>query len=174
MHLINQITDSDFIGGTPEFMDRVTRYGARGVLVDDQLHVAMMYMAKHNLYKLPGGGVEENEPAEVAFLREIKEETGYEAVIIHELGIIEEHKLRNDFMQLSYCYIARAQHEARQVTLSENEKQLGMRVKWMPLEQALALMNDSMTHCTDYSFKFMILRDKTILEQSVDLLSLKR
>ncbi|WP_235540628.1 NUDIX hydrolase [Paenibacillus sp. Root52] len=74
MQLIRRITDSDFIGGAPEFMDTTNCYASRGVLVDDMLKVDMMYMSKINLYKLPGGGIDEGEEIRDAFLREIKEE----------------------------------------------------------------------------------------------------
>lgn len=171
MQLIRKITDSDITGGTaPEYMDVISRYAARGVLVDGMSNVAMMYMSKKDLYKLPGGGIEENETIENAFLREIKEEAGFEAIIIRELGYIEEHKKQNDFMQFSYCFIAKIQNEAHNVKLSENEIQLGMMVKWMTLERALEVMNHSMVTCHDYSSKFMILRDKLILEKAVTLL----
>lgn len=171
MQLIKRITDSDIVGGLPEFMDTVSRYGSRGVLVDRILNVAMMYMAIPNLYKLPGGGMEEGENTEEAFLREIKEETGYEAEVIHKLGYIEEHKKRNDFMQLSYCFIAKALNNASNVMLSESEMQLGMVVKWMTLDKALEVMNESISNCDDYSTNFMILRDKTILEKAVNIIT---
>ncbi|NOU91599.1 NUDIX domain-containing protein [Paenibacillus sp. LMG 31460] len=173
MQLIKRITDSDILGGAPEFMDHISRYGSRGVLVDNMLNVAMMYMSKSKLYKLPGGGIDEGENTDVAFLREIKEETGYEAEIIHELGYIEEHKKCNNFMQFSYCYIAKAHNNASKTNLSESEIQLGMVVKWMPLDKALEVMNCSALNCNDYSTKFMILRDMTILENAVEKLTRK-
>jgi 8-oxo-dGTP diphosphatase len=160
---MKRITDSDFLGGLPEYMDTVSRYGARGVLVDPIWNVAMMYMSKTNLYKLPGGGLEEGEDSRAAFLREVKEETGYDAEIIDDLGYIEEHKRRNDFMQLSYCFIAKAHSNAGLVNLSESERRLGMGTKWMTLDQALKAMNEAALHCDDYSTKFMILRDKTFV-----------
>lgn len=163
MELIKIITDSDIVGGEPELLDSVSRYSARGIVVDEQGNVAMMYMSKLKLYKLPGGGIEDGEQAQDAFLREIMEETGYEAEIFHELGYIEEHKKRNDFMQYSYCYAAKANHSPRSAMLSENEQQLGMTVTWMTLDKALEVMNDSL-HSNDYSTGFMILRDTTILE----------
>ena len=101
MMLIKKITDQDIFGGTFELMEKVSRYASRGVLIDDQLNAAMMYMSEPNLYKLPGGGIEADETREEALLREIKEETGYEAEIIYDLGYIEEHKNRNNFMQIS-------------------------------------------------------------------------
>jgi 8-oxo-dGTP diphosphatase len=171
LRLIRRITDSDILGGLPVWINSVSRFASRGVLVDDQLNVGMMYMSQLNLYKLPGGGVEEGEVKEEAFLREIREETGFEAEIIHELGYIEEHKNRNNFMQYSFCFVAKALDYKDAVTLSENEIKLGMEAKWMPLKKALELMNDSVYNCEDYSTKFMILRDKTILEEAVKILT---
>lgn len=172
MQLIRRITDSDILGGAPEFMDTVSRYGSRGVLVDDMLNVAMMYMSKINLYKLPGGGIDEGENIRDAFLREIKEETGYEAEITHELGCIEEHKNKNNFMQCSYCFIAKAhKSNGNTIMLTESESQLGMRVEWMAFEKALEVMDYSEINCDDYSTNFMIVRDKTILEKAINLLT---
>jgi 8-oxo-dGTP diphosphatase len=171
VQLIRKITDNDILGSAPELLDTISRYGSRGVLVDSQLNVAMMYMSKTKLYKLPGGGVDKGENSKDAFLREIQEETGYEAEIFHELGYIEEHKNRNKFFQFSYCYIAKAHASFRDTKLTDNEIQLGMVVEWMSLDQALAMMNDSVLTCTDYSSKFMLLRDKTILEMAARLLT---
>jgi 8-oxo-dGTP diphosphatase len=171
MKLIRRITDSDILGGVPELMDTISRYSSRGVLVDNMLNIAMMYMSQLNLYKLPGGGIEEGEKIGDAFLREIKEETGCEAEIIHELGYIEEHKKQNDFMQFSYCFVAKARSKNSNTKLSDNEKQLGMVVKWMTQPEALEVMNNSALNCDDYSAKFMILRDKSILEEAVNILT---
>jgi ADP-ribose pyrophosphatase len=170
MKLIRRISDSDIFTGAKILIETVSRYASRGVLIDDQNNVAMMYMAQLNLYKLPGGGIEEGEPKEEAFLREIKEETGYSAEITHELGYIEEHKNSNEFMQLSYCYIAKAWGKASAVDLSESELDLGMHVKWMTCDQALEVMSESLKICNDYSLKFMIIRDMTILESAIDIL----
>jgi 8-oxo-dGTP diphosphatase len=170
MQLLKRITDSDFTGGVPSYVDTVSRFSSRGVLIDSRLNVAMMYMSKPDLYKLPGGGIEEGENSRAAFLREIKEETGWDAEISHELGYIEEHKSRNKFMQFSYCYIAKAIRPAGSVNLSEGEKQLGMVVKWMTLGQALTVMKDSSLCNGDYSMQFMVLRDRTILEQAIPIL----
>ncbi|MDQ1912232.1 NUDIX domain-containing protein [Paenibacillus sp. GD4] len=161
---IRTITDSDVQGGPATLLEAVSRYGARGVLVDRSFRVAMMYLSKLDLYKLPGGGIEEGEEQGAAFVREIREETGYEAEIVHELGYIEEHKGRNDFLHYSYCFVAKSHEGREQVQLSDNEIKLGMTPVWMPLEEALALMNEALRSCDDYSLKFMLLRDLTILQ----------
>ncbi|WP_274365884.1 NUDIX hydrolase [Paenibacillus thermotolerans] len=170
MQLIKRITDHDINGDFPSFIETVSRYASRGVLIDDDLNVAMMYMSNLNLYKLPGGGVDEGENRVDAFLREIKEETGYEADLIHELGYIEEHKKRNDYFQLSYCYVAKARNNAGPAMLTEEEIQLGMTVKWMKLDEAVELMNRSAKYCEDYSTKFMLLRDIIIIKKATEVL----
>lgn len=124
IQLLRRITDSDFIGGAPEFIETTTRYASRGLLVDDRLNVAMMYMSKNNLYKLPGRGIDEGEEIRNAFLREIKEETGYEAEIMYELGYVEEHKNKNNFMQHSYCFVAKARSRVSNAMLTEVNQSL--------------------------------------------------
>jgi 8-oxo-dGTP diphosphatase len=169
LKLIRRLNDSDFLGGSPTFISSITRFSSRGILTDNQLNVAMMYLSKFDIYKLPGGGIEETEKREEAFLREIKEETGYEAEIIDELGYIEEHKNTNNFMQYSYCYIAKIKdlQKKSDEQLTDNERKLGLELHWMTIDKALRLMNDSFINCNDYSMKFMIVRDKTILEEGV-------
>ncbi|MFC5471555.1 NUDIX hydrolase [Cohnella suwonensis] len=135
--------------------------------MNDELQVAMMEMSNLNLYKLPGGGVEEGEDKKAAFLREVREETGFGAAILHELGYIDEHKFRNQFMQRSYCYIAKVISSQGAVALTEKEIQLGMQMKWMNLDDAIFQMKDSVGRCKDFSAKFMLLRDLTILEFAV-------
>jgi 8-oxo-dGTP diphosphatase len=86
------------------------------------------------------------------------------------LGYIEEHKKRNDFMQFSYCFIAKARRRRGTVNLTESELELGMTVDWMTLEKALNVMNESLGNCDEYSARFMISRDKTILETVTEIL----
>lgn len=164
MRIIRRFSDHDIVGGPDEWLVYVNRHGARGVLVDDRGYVGMMYMSAVHLYKLPGGGIEDGERPEDAFLREILEETGYAAEIVRELGDIEEHKNRNAFLQRSSCFVAKALSRSRNATLSESETALGMTLRWMPLNEALAVMRDAFPNTDDYSAKFMILRDTTILE----------
>nr|WP_246628167.1 NUDIX domain-containing protein [Paenibacillus oenotherae] len=150
-------------------MDYVSRHSSRGVLINEDRQVAMMEMSSLNLYKLPGGGLEEGEDRESAFVRELREETGFDALILLELGYIDEHKYRNQYMQRSYCYIAKAASEQGTAVLTEDEIVLGMRLIWMSLEDAIVQMKYSIRHCDEYSEKFMLRRDLAILELAARL-----
>lgn len=165
MDLIKKITDADFDTVKPEYLNNVSRYASRGIICNEQNKIAMMYVKNKNWYKLPGGGIENNESKEEAFYREVLEETGYKSEIIKELGIIEEHKIKNNFMQISYCYVAKTL-EKEHSNLSDHEISLGFQLRWMDINEALDVMNNSISLCSEYSAKFMLLRDKIIIENA--------
>lgn len=162
MKLITRITDADSTNDLPISTDTEVRYSSRGILFNNKNEVAMMFIEAKNLYILPGGGVERNETNERAFLREILEETGYESEIIKELGIIEEYKIKTNYFQTSYCYVAKAIF-MQQTNLTDREKSLGFKVVWMKLKDAIEVMDKAIEVCDDYKMKFILLRDKTIL-----------
>lgn len=54
--------------------------------------------------------------------------------------------------------------------LSNSEKELDMLVKWLTLDEALNVLICSVNSCDDYSTKFVMLRNQTILEYAVSLL----
>lgn len=74
--LIAKITESDFFGGEPQYIDDDARYNTRGVMTDGEGNIAMMKIEDSKYYKLPGGSIEITETPDKAFLREVTEETG--------------------------------------------------------------------------------------------------
>lgn len=168
MRLIRKITDKDVEKGKEDYLRHVSRFGARGIILDENDRVGMIYMARNKCYKLPGGGIEKEETSEEAFIREIIEETGYQVEIIKTLGYVEEHKARNNFMQRSFCYLARiTSNENMKTSLSKNEKALGFQFHWMELEEARRAMNQSVRRCKEYTMRFVLLRDKQIIDEAI-------
>lgn len=163
------ITDADFFGGEPKTNPDISRYGARGIALNDKNMAAMILMGANGLYKLPGGGIELGERESDAFVREVLEETGYNCKIIAELGTVEEHKNKSGFSHFSYAFIGRIEGECQKSALS-SEKLLDFSTSFMSLQDAAAVMNKSLEMCQDYKMKFMLLRDKKIIDYALEMI----
>ncbi|MBO9042646.1 NUDIX hydrolase [Curtobacterium flaccumfaciens] len=71
-----------------EYTDYDTRLAAYGVITDgDRVLLAKLRHPDAGTWTLPGGGVEFDETVEQAVVREIREETGYEAQAGSLLGV---------------------------------------------------------------------------------------
>ncbi|TSD10667.1 NUDIX hydrolase [Curtobacterium sp. KBS0715] len=71
-----------------EYTDYDTRLAAYGVITDgDRVLLAKLRHPDAGTWTLPGGGVEFDETVEQAVVREIREETGYEAQAGALLGV---------------------------------------------------------------------------------------
>lgn len=68
-NLIGIITDEDFGDQSREFNNPRIRYGARGIVINENGDLAVLNKTKKNEYKLPGGGIEANEDPHFAFKR---------------------------------------------------------------------------------------------------------
>lgn len=108
MKLIAEITD-ETMGEKSVAMNNVThRKAARGIVIKNNGQIAVFYKRKKNQYKLPGGGLEEGEIFEEAFIREVREEAGCIVDIVECLGTIEEQRSKNNFIQTSYVFVRKS------------------------------------------------------------------
>lgn len=132
------ITDKDF-GIKPIKHDRdpVVRLGARGIVVNENREIALLYKAKKKEYKLPGGGVDDGEDSTAAFQRECREELGCTIDIQQKLGVAVEYKSQENFKQLSFVYSAQKVADLGNNSLTEKEKDEGATVVWLPKLEAL-------------------------------------
>ena len=163
------ITDADF-GDTPQPLDNpTTRFGARGIILNDQGKIAVLHMTNIDVYKLVGGGIEAGEAPKAAFQREVLEEAGCKVKIDHELGIIREEKSQVNFAQDSYVFIAHVTKNTGELHLTEKEISRGSELVWLDPEDALAKIeqNERDLAIPDsdlYQFKFIARRDAEILK----------
>ncbi len=165
-----KITDADINGGEAKLLSDVSRYGSRGIILNDENMSGMILMSANGFYKLPGGAIELGEREDDAFVREVKEETGFDCQIISHLGTVEEHKGRSGYLHFSYAFLGRVSGECKKAAPTKEEKLLDFSLSWMSLQDAAAVMNKSIEMCSDYKMKFMLLRDKKILDYAIEMI----
>ncbi|HNX16615.1 MAG TPA: NUDIX hydrolase [Bacilli bacterium] len=115
---------------------------ARGVVINDKNQVALIKLhgfdsfGDRNYYELPGGGVKENEKISDAFMREIREELGFEVTILDEIGQVR------DFYNLihrenhNYYFLGKANRYVG-VQLDEYEKTMFEKALWLSIDDAI-------------------------------------
>ena len=170
MILIDKITDEDLNEKSIEMINPRTRYGARGIVIRNDGKIAVFNKSKKNEYKLPGGGIEENENPKDAFKREVLEETGCTVEIIEELGTIEEYKSQDNFKQTSFVFVGKVIEDTKSLHLTQKEQEEGAILTWKYPFEALELITNSYDNLVAskyesvYHTKFIVLGDRKILE----------
>jgi 8-oxo-dGTP pyrophosphatase MutT (NUDIX family) len=155
-------TDRDFNEPIRHVRHWRTRDAARAVLFHEG-KVALLHVSKRGYYKTPGGGIENGETCEQALHRELLEETGCTIKVRKELPTIVERRSRIPLIQTSHAFVADViQKGTPQFTASE--KREGMKLLWVPLEEAIALT--AKPKPKRLSVRFMLKRELTILEQA--------
>lgn len=177
--LIGVVDDSDFGNQNVSMNNPQTRVGARGIVCFDE-KIAIFNKANKNEFKLPGGGVEDNEDLELAFKREVLEETGCEIDIVCKLGEFEERKTIENFKQTSHVFVANVTKQTEQLNLTEKEKIEGATLLWVALDKAIELVGGCLKNLKPSQFdsvyrtRFMVLRDLKILLYYKDYLNNKK
>lgn len=170
MELICKITDSDVGASTIEMKNPTLRKGARGIVIRQDGRIAVFNKSNKNEFKLPGGGIEGEEKPEIAFKREVLEETGCEIEIVKFLGITEEYKSLENFKQISYVFVGKVLNDTKMLSVTKKEKEEGARLLWETPENALSLIKKCYDDLIDskyesvYFTKFIVKRDSKILE----------
>ena len=170
MSMLFKITDED-VGEVSKNMDNPRlRLGARGIVIREDGKIAIFNKSNKNEYKLPGGGIEDDENPEEAFKREVLEETGCKVEIIKELGTTEEYKSLDNFKQISYVFVGKVLEDTRQLNVTQKEKDEGAKLVWKTPENALKVIAESYDKLVAskyesvYHTRFIVLRDRKILE----------
>jgi len=144
MELICEITDRDIEekGDVNDVRYKIRR-AVRAILFNDQNEIAIMHVTKYNYHKLPGGGIEKDETRLNALNRELFEETGCEAKITGDIGVILECRNKFEQFQISYCYLAKLVKKINGPSFTDKEMREGFKLEWMKLSDALeTIQND--------------------------------
>lgn len=170
LNIICKLTDIDIGEKYNELVEPKVRIGARGIIRRNDGKIAIFNKSNKNEYKLPGGGIEENEKPEEAFKREVLEETGCKVEIIEKLGTTEEYKTLDNFKQISYVFVGKVLEDTKQLNVTQKEKDEGAKLVWKTPKNALKVITESYDKLVAskyesvYHTRFIALRDRKILE----------
>ena len=136
-----QIIDNKII---PERDYRLlTRRAARAIIINPQNRTILLMNVNNRSYKLPGGGIEDNETYMKGLMRELKEETGYSNCIVKQnVGrIVQRNVDRHDSMVIfemeSKFYECEVFGKPTITSLTEEEKEDNMYPEWVKIENAI-------------------------------------
>ncbi|MEC7119758.1 MAG: NUDIX domain-containing protein [Pseudomonadota bacterium] len=159
----------------PEFKQHLTqsvlfkRQAARGIVLRDA-QILLLFTERYNDFSFPGGGVDPDEPLEMALRRELAEETGAQDVCIQQYyGQVEEfrpyHKAGYDGMHMiSHFFVCDIAAELQAVQMEQHEIANGMRPVWVDLQQAIA-HNQAIIQRQDSTMGQSIHRETLMLRQ---------
>ena len=170
MCMLIKITDEDIGEVSKDMNNPRLRLGARGIAIREDGKIAIFNKSNKNEYKLPGGGIEDDENPEEAFKREVLEETGCKVEIINKLGTTEEYKTLDNFKQISYIFVWKVVEDTKQLNVTQKEKDEGAKLIWETPENALKVITESYDKLVAskyesvYHTRFIVLRDRKILE----------
>jgi 8-oxo-dGTP pyrophosphatase MutT (NUDIX family) len=142
-----------------------TRQAVRAVVLDGENRIALLFVAKENYYKIPGGGIEEGEDKMVALQRECKEEIGCEIEVLNEIGSIVQYTKIFTLKQTSYCYLAKVKGQKGIPNYTEDEKENGFKQIWLPYDEALKAITETKANNIEGG-AYIVPRDTTFLEEA--------
>ncbi len=143
MRLLASLEDNEF----PFKGIKVARNVVRALVFDENGNVALHHVygimgeefGLRDYYETPGGGVEGNEPFEVALKRECLEELGYEVEIIAEIGEVDDYYNLLERKNLNHYYLCRRIGEKKELHFASKGDQLIEKTIWVSLSKAKEL-----------------------------------
>jgi len=145
MDLLVTLRDSDFSLPLVKVDKWENRICARAVLikkVKNSYEIALINVTKENFYSLPGGGIDGNETIHAGLIREVLEETGCDAQIICEIGIIEEFMSDIKRHQVNHYFICKAVNIGTPI-YTDFEKSRGFKIEWVNIDKGIIIMKNS-------------------------------
>ena len=146
------------------------RPSVRGIIINNNGEVAMIYSRKHHFYKFPGGGIEGNETHLEALAREIKEETGMTLIpeSVSEFGEVlkiqkgDESGVSVIHIQQNYYYICKVEDKVDKQKLTNSERDQDFILTYVPIKEAITA--NSIFKSDNAFLRQIAEREKRVLE----------
>ncbi len=127
----------DYDEGAEEYR----RPSVRGIIINDDGKIAMIFSRKYGYYKFPGGGIESSESQLETLAREIEEEAGLTLIpdSAEEFGEVLRRQDRDGkiFVQQNFYYTCKVKDEIGEQNLDEGEKEQEFELRFVPIEEAI-------------------------------------
>ncbi|MBS3073697.1 NUDIX domain-containing protein [Candidatus Pacearchaeota archaeon] len=159
MELLKEIKDKEFPNDESILK---FREASRAILFDENNLIPLLFVAKYNYHKLPGGGIDDGEDKVEALIREVKEEVGSEIEIIGEVGQIIEFRSKFNLKQISYCYLGKVISKGTP-NYTEEELEQGFKILWLSLSDAVSKIENDKPE--NYEGSFIQKRDLEFLQK---------
>ena|SRR3989344_837156 len=152
-----------------EIKSYTLRKAVRAIVFDGKRKIALLHVTKAKYYKLPGGGIENNEDQVSALKRECREELGSDIEVISKVGLIVEYWRMTTTKQISYCYLAKLKGKKGTPNFTKGEIKDGFKGTWLPYEEAIRAVAES--NATNLEGRaYIVPRDAAFLEAVKDQL----
>lgn len=145
------------------------RPSVRGIILKDG-KIAMMHSKKYDYYKLPGGGMEENESYIDTLIREVREESGLvvKPETIKEFGYvkrIEKGRIEDIFIQENFYYTCEAEEGLVSQDLDDYEAEEEFALEFVTPEHIIDV-NENGNHLEKeeiITFQGMLARENRVI-----------
>lgn len=138
MNYFLTIKDSDiFENPVEEPAEYKVRPTAKGVVIDGEGKITLLSNGEHSLF--PGGGVEDGESFEEAFIRECKEEIGCDVEIISHLGEALQSRAKSATTYNVHFFVGRVVGEKGAPTTTELGE-LACTISWLTPDEILRVL----------------------------------
>lgn len=145
--------------------DFAQRDAVRGVIMDENEYISLLYRWKFDEYTFPGGGVESEETLEQALRREMREEAGVEIQDIVSLGMTIEYFQCREMKNHSYAFFAKVHGEKKEPQLEDYEREAWARIEWYSVDEAEQKICNYDVAWHSSSAKVIQQRDMILLEE---------
>jgi 8-oxo-dGTP diphosphatase len=135
MEYFSSITDKDiFDDPLPEPKQYIDRPTVKGLVFNKEDKIALLWHPAENFGLLPGGGIDDAETPEEAFIRECKEEIGCDVKIESKIGTAIQLRAKDARRYEVHFFVGRVVGDTYTPTTTQ-EDELSIETKWMTVSE---------------------------------------